>query len=315
MSNLSAADLQAREEALTPHRSFIVRAPAGSGKTGLLVQRILKLLSVVDRPESIVAVTFTIKAAAEMRDRVVRALEEAQAATALARDDFHQRTIDLAKQALARDRQQAWQLVEDPSRLRVQTIDALCASLVRQMPLVSESGGIGSVTEDADDLYREAARLALQNLAEEQAGGDGPALFQRLALYFDNNIAGLERQIASMLSKRDQWHAGTSDLQDETVRDFSTILSHAEHELRGVFRRHNTVDFTEVTRAAIKALGEPEAPSDLLYALDYRIEHLLVDEFQDTSRSQFNLLESLTGQWSDELGRTLFLVGDPQQSI
>lgn len=315
MSSPRAVDQQAREEALSPDRSFIVRAPAGSGKTGLLVQRILRLLGVVERPESIVAVTFTIKAAAEMRERVIRALEEAQAATVLARDEFHERTITLAKEALARDKRQGWKLVEDPSRIHVQTIDALCASLVRQMPLVSDSGGIGSVTEDAEELYREAARRALQNLAEDRDRNEGPALFQRLALHFDNNIAGLERQIAGMLAKRDQWHAGIPELHDQTVKDFSTILSHAEMELRGVFRRRNTVDFTEVTRAAIKALGEPEAPSDLLYALDYRIDHLLVDEFQDTSRAQFNLLESLTGQWSDEDGRTLFLVGDPLQSI
>ena len=49
--------------------------------------------------------------------------------------------------------------------------------------------------------------------------------------------------------------------------------------------------------------------------LDYRIEHLLVDEFQDTSRAQYELLDALTGQWSDGDGRTLFLVGDPMQSI
>jgi ATP-dependent exoDNAse (exonuclease V) beta subunit len=75
------------------------------------------------------------------------------------------------------------------------------------------------------------------------------------------------------------------------------------------------VDFSEITEAAVTALGGDESPSDLLYALDYRIEHLLVDEFQDTSLSQYRLLKSLTGQWSYGDGRTLFLVGDPMQSI
>lgn len=313
---MPASDAAQRERVLAPDKSFIVRAPAGSGKTGLLVQRILRLLGVVERPESIIAVTFTIKAAAEMRERVVKALEEASIATELTRDEFRARTVALARNALDQDKRYGWNLLEDPSRLHVQTIDALCASLVRQMPLVSEAGGISKVLEDADDLYREAARLALQSLADGRAdGGNGPALFRRLSLHFDNNIAALERQIAAMLAKRDQWHAGTPDLSDGTVRDFSAILTFAEFELRNVFRRHHAVDFTEVTRAAIKALGEPEAPSDLLYALDYRIEHLLVDEFQDTSRAQFNLLEALTGQWSDGDGRTLFVVGDPLQSI
>ena len=314
MSNVEAGDAKARELALTPHQSFIVQAPAGSGKTGLLVQRILRLLSFVDRPESIVAVTFTIKAAAEMRERVVNALLEAEEAQVSIRDEFHERTMELARQALTQDRLHEWSLTADPSRLHIQTIDSLCANLVRQMPLVSESGGIGGVTEDADDLYRQAARQALQSLAGA-SDEKSSALFQRLALHFDNNVGGLERQIAAMLAKRDQWHAVDSNITDQTVLDFVAIVERAEGELHDVFRHRSTVDFPEITRAAITALGAPEAPSDLLYALDYRVEHLLIDEFQDTSRAQYDLIKSLTGQWSDQDGRTLFLVGDPQQSI
>src|SRR5947209_15270569 len=88
-------DARAREEALTPDRSYIVQAPAGSGKTGLLVQRILRLLSVVSRPESIVAMTFTIKAAGEMRERVLSALQEAADDMPLI-DEFQGRTRQLA---------------------------------------------------------------------------------------------------------------------------------------------------------------------------------------------------------------------------
>src|SRR6185312_3063120 len=64
-----------------------------------------------------------------------------------------------------------------------------------------------------------------------------------------------------------------------------------------------------------QALGTDEEPTDLALALDYRIRHLLVDEFQDTSQSQYELLTRLTAGWHAGDGRTLFLVGDPMQSI
>ena len=66
---------------------------------------------------------------------------------------------------------------------------------------------------------------------------------------------------------------------------------------------------------ALRALGTPEEPTDLALAFDYRLQHILVDEFQDTSFSQLDLLERLTGGWADGDGRTLFCVGDPMQSI
>ena len=108
---------------------------------------------------------------------------------------------------------------------------------------------------------------------------------------------------------RDRLQQGTA------LGDFLWVLDKAEAELSNVFREEGVVDFQEITSAATLALGEPESPSDLLYSLDYRIEHILVDEFQDTSRAQHELLKGLTGQWSDGDGRTLFLVGDPVQSI
>ena len=70
-------DLDQRKHAIRPEASFIVQAPAGSGKTGLLIQRYLRLLSIVDAPEEIVAITFTRKAASEMQGRVLQALAQA----------------------------------------------------------------------------------------------------------------------------------------------------------------------------------------------------------------------------------------------
>ena len=75
------------------------------------------------------------------------------------------------------------------------------------------------------------------------------------------------------------------------------------------------MDFTEIAIGARTSLGTDAEPTDLAFAIDYRIQHLLVDEFQDTSQSQYELLTRLVGEWQPGDGRTLFLVGDPMQSI
>lgn len=56
------------------------------------------------------------------------------------------------------------------------------------------------------------------------------------------------------------------------------------------FQEAGEVDFIEIAARAGLALGEDEAPTDLAQALDYRIRHLLVDEFKDTSPSRVSLL-------------------------
>jgi ATP-dependent exoDNAse (exonuclease V) beta subunit len=93
------------------------------------------------------------------------------------------------------------------------------------------------------------------------------------------------------------------------------VLPQAAAELALVFAAEGSVDFVELTLAALRALGPADEPTELLLRLDSRYEHLLVDEFQDTSDSQYELLASLTAGWTNGDGRTLFAVGDPMQSI
>lgn len=121
------ADFDEREKALDPSRSFIVEAPAGSGKTGLLVQRFLRLLGVVERPESIVAMTFMRKAAAEMKGRIYESLLAARDGLPV-ENDFDQKTRDLAIGALAQDRKSlgTCSSIRDGCRFRLSIPSAAC---------------------------------------------------------------------------------------------------------------------------------------------------------------------------------------------
>jgi ATP-dependent exoDNAse (exonuclease V) beta subunit len=466
--DLRAQDAAARETALDPARSFIVQAPAGSGKTGLLTQRYLALLARVEHPEEIVAITFTNKAAAEMRDRILKALESGRSPSPPMDPRKHpheHRTWTLARAAVARDSGLGWDIGRNPGRLRIRTIDALNASLARALPLTASFGAAPSVVEDAGALYEEAAHATIALLETGEAWS--PAV-ERLLRHLDNDLPRMAALLARMLARRDQWlrhvartshneqlprealedalrHvigdaladvtaavpawvrdelpgcadyaaaclgqtssnspiiacAGLAALPEPTLTDLdrwlglATLLLNKEghwrrqvnknigfpaasgsaaekqrrkeakerferlldriaveeefrlrlHELRMlpkaaygdeqwallealtvllplaaaqltmVFRRRGQVDFVAVAHGALKALGTPEEPTELLLSLDYRIQHILVDEFQDTSLSQYELLERLTAGWQPGDGRTLFAVGDPMQSI
>ena len=93
------------------------------------------------------------------------------------------------------------------------------------------------------------------------------------------------------------------------------LLPALASELQLVFARTGETDFSEATLRALAALGHADAPEDLLLAADLRIAHILVDEFQDTSWAQLELIGRLTSGWDEGDGRTLFAVGDPMQSI
>jgi len=434
MSNAAIPDLAARRRALNPARSFIVQAPAGSGKTELLIQRYLRLLAAVEHPEEIVAITFTRKAAGEMRERVLEAFAGARAGKTPGSE--HERTtLELAAAALARDAAGGWGVSENPVRLRIQTIDSLCAALTRQMPVLSRFGSQPETIEDATELYLEAARATVELVeSDEHIAQD----VERLLTHLDNDVGRVETLLVEMLRRRDHWlrHVRSRERADleaalrnvrnealERVREllpaelrpewtavagyacgnlgygesrdaieswaqlarvlltdedqwrksltknqgfpagktgepwkaralalFDALKSHdafrmalaemrvlppdnyseeqweilgaimrllprAVGQLKLVFQAHGVADFTEVAQGALLALGAPEAPSDLALALDYRIRHLLVDEFQDTSISQYELIGGLTAGWEPGDGRTVFAVGDPMQSI
>ena len=471
------SDWEHRKQARDLTHSYIVQAPAGSGKTELLTQRMLGLLARVENPEEVVAITFTRKAAAEMSYRLVSRLQAAAKQLHGGNENEelkpHEKiSRELALAALENDARQGWNLLEQPSRLRIRTIDSLCSELARQLPVLSGLGGGQQIAVDADALYRIAATrtMAVIEVAKDPLQADVIRVLDR----YDNQYDRLVELLSSMLASREQWighllKARSGDgfdrqgMQDalrylveieldkagqitpqtlllelprfyryaisngavnatalndlleacggidcdyldlptsaEALVHWKTVIksllttsgtmrksvtandgfpapSGAKGEDRVRFAEYKTsfaalldehrdndmlrssyttlctlpspayedeawesleslmriliraaenwtlvmaesgeVDFGEIANRAIESLGDENAPSDLALRLDYRIQHLLVDEFQDTSTSQIHLLDKLTTGWSDGDGRTLFLVGDPMQSI
>ncbi|MGH8631666.1 MAG: UvrD-helicase domain-containing protein, partial [Burkholderiales bacterium] len=209
-----------RDSALDVTRSFIVQAPAGSGKTALLVERYLRLLKTVQQPEEIVAITFTKKAAAEMRGRVIE-----QIAPELA------------------------------PRLRIQTIDALCASLTSQMPVLARFGAQPAVTEDASELYREAAARTLAQL-------NAPAA--RLLAHLDNDVLQATRLLAGIIERRDQWLRQTGEVP--TRRELETALAAERKRMIDRAKAVYPAASPELAMAVLKKTGEwrKDAPPELV---------------------------------------------------
>lgn len=459
-----------RIAALDTQQSICVTAPAGSGKTELLSQRVLALLASVEQPEEILAITFTRKAAAEMHQRIMLSLREAQNYQADSDElpEHRQRTMELARKALQRDRELDWNLLDNSTRLKVQTIDSLSASITKQMPILSNFGAQPKICEDADRVYEEAVEEFLKLLESESTIADDLAVMLQ---HLDNDFAKVQRLLVSLLRQRDQWlihlkigndsekyratlestlEKVVTDLLEELRIDLSpfadellpfldyaasnlkasnrestvtelegiiTLPSVAPNNVRQwlaiadllltgqggwrkrvdvktgfptetqdgdkaaakqrkeqfmacllnisssetllekltelrclpsasysdgqwqfldtimrllpsllaylkvVFQQRGEVDYSEISLAAIDALGDALEPSELALKLDYRLAHILIDEFQDTSSIQYNLIEKLTEGWNEynqthpENPHTIFIVGDGMQSI
>ncbi len=442
-----------RQQATDPCQSFIVQAPAGSGKTEILTQRYLRLLSRVNAPEQIIALTFTRKAASEMRARILRALQQAESQLE-ATSSHQQQTLEFATLALERDKKLNWQLIQQPARMRIITIDSLCQTLTQAIPIQEKQVPYAQITDKPQSHYLAAARACLAFAIEHT---DYHQPLKKLLHHVDNRQDKLLSLFSELLANRDQWlnlifqakeqnkatyeQALSRIIQHELLRLQRSIPSHDANELvllakrlvriennpaspryplldwqsfqqvdghlasslaalllttqntlrkafdhhvglkRGacpnneydelkaaskillnqleelpdfleallrvkelpqpeydkeqwdilqalftllpllaahlqlIFSEQNEVDFTAISQQALLALGDDLCPTDLALYLDNSIEHLLVDEFQDTSIQQFQLLTKLVQNWQPNDGKTLFVVGDPMQSI
>lgn len=189
------SDADARRAAVDVTRSLIVQAPAGSGKTTLLVERYLRLLARVDAPEAIVAITFTRKAAGEMRERILKFLAPEFVPAS------HEEGAGDAAAALS-EKLEEWQLLANPQRLIIRTIDSFNHYLARSMPVATMLGPVPAPTDDATRLYRMAARCVLRLVsAQDEAAQHVEALL----VWLDQDSQRAENILTDVLASREQW--------------------------------------------------------------------------------------------------------------
>jgi ATP-dependent exoDNAse (exonuclease V) beta subunit len=198
-------DQEARERALNPAGSFHLEAPAGSGKTSVLLARYLTLLARVEAPESLLALTFTRKAAGELRSRVMELLWQAQKPAPNA-SPWEHLLQDLADRvAWHFDRKGALQELLAPERLPVMTFHSFCAQLLRYAP--QEAGvplEFRLVEEDeAKWLKREALEELRRRLAVRPAQDPARQALVRRLVRLNNSWPRLAQELRDLLGRRD----------------------------------------------------------------------------------------------------------------
>ncbi len=218
------SDLHIRNKSLNPGQSFIVEAPAGSGKTEILIQRYLKLLGGVSQPEEILAMTFTRKAAGEMKGRIIEALNLAQDVSP-PKEEPDQTTWNLAQVALERNKKFGWRLLENPARLRVVTIDSFCSFLTKRTPLLSKMGGATEIQENIQDLYANTAKQILSKIESDDY--QYAELVRALLEHLDNDKKTFIQRISQLLNLRDQWMISFFD-KFENIKEHLLDNSHKD---------------------------------------------------------------------------------------
>jgi ATP-dependent exoDNAse (exonuclease V) beta subunit len=174
----------------------------------------------VEQPEAVLAITFTRKAAAEMRGRIIGALQGAEKADEgkIEESAEHKRhSMQLARAVLKTSRTLGWNILDNPARLQVRTLDSFCEAVAQRAPFKGLLGGVAQVTEDAQPLYEMAAQRVIDQLAEPGRRGDAVA---SLLVHLQNDVRGARDLLAAMLAQRDQWlhFLGRSDAFDASQR-------------------------------------------------------------------------------------------------
>lgn len=206
-------DQHIRDIAIDPTQSFIVQAPAGSGKTSLLVQRYLACLAQCDSPEQVIAITFTRKAAHEMRERIMHSLKSS---LHIAPSNAHEKvTQGLVKHVLKKNDELQWQLLSQPQQCRILTIDALNAWLIKQAPLCASINYHYQINPQPHNDYQEAARRLFGDQAHSEQHKQAR---EHLLAHLDHRAQHAQNLLVTMLASRDQWLPYLLQQDNEALR-------------------------------------------------------------------------------------------------
>ncbi len=255
---------------------LLILAAAGSGKTRVITRRIAYLLSIGVPPWQILALTFTNKAAGEMRERVVALLEHA----------------DNAGQVLSyRDDGSAYL-----RGLTISTFHSLCARLLRRYA----------------DIARSRVDLGVKGDYTIYDSGDQNALIKRVIKGLDLSTsnwspASVRAQISN--AKNEML---TAEAFEEQAWDFNTRMTARIYKAyQEALRTANAVDFDDLMLLTVRML---EGCAEVRDEVNDRWRYLMIDEYQDTNRVQFRLSELLVGTEPGR-PPNVCVVGDPDQSI
>ncbi|GAB4413899.1 MAG: hypothetical protein OHK0032_09970 [Thermodesulfovibrionales bacterium] len=303
--------LKETENYLDITKSVMISSPAGSGKTEKLARRYIALLKAGSEVERILAITFTDKAAAEMKERILSIL----------RDE---------------DPEMFGRVREKMPRMRISTIHSFCLKLLKRFCIEL---GIDPSLEvmdgfNADILWSEAI---YESLLED--GASGERLFYEImrdrGLKGWNKLYGILREVHGKRPNIELGIRGITEFEilSSEFENNSESNTHLEKIIalysrcldryrRKKFERH-LLDYNDLELMAYEAISKNPEWQNILFSFDEHTDHILVDEFQDTSSLQWKIIDKLTEEWRSGLGSkresginpTIFLVGDDKQSI
>ena len=192
-------DNHARELSLDITQSHHVEAPAGSGKTMLLVARFMKLLSYVRHPHEILALTFTNKAAGEMKTRIGDLLQKAQSELPPA-SDLEAALLESAKKAIKHHEEHLFLLLS-PEGLQVMTFHGFCYALVRRAPLEAEVPSESMVIDEEEQglVLDESIREMIHDVVSMPEGAPERNAFENRLLRLNNRLPALVDEIRDLV--------------------------------------------------------------------------------------------------------------------